>query len=490
MLYTLAIDGKEFRLTWVSDNISELMGYSLEEAFHPNWWNERVHPEESPRVLEEVQSKLFEAGRLTQEYRFRHRDGKHRWIRDEKRLLRGVAGNLEVVGSWSDITERKLLEDQFRQAQKMEAIGRLAGGVAHDFNNLLTVINGYSELMIGNLAPEDPTRDMLREVVNAGDRAVGLTRQLLAFSRKAILEPKVLDLRTLVSDLHKMLCRLIGEDIQLAVAADPDAGAVMADFGQIEQVLMNLVVNSRDAMPQGGRVTIEVRNAELDETYARDHAEARAGSYVMLALSDTGCGMDQATMARVFEPFFSTKGEHGTGLGLATVYGIVQQSGGHVAVYSELGHGTIFKVYLPRIDKKPLGSKSQAGQTVVPRGSETVLLVEDADAVRALCRHVLAGNGYTLLEARDGAEAVRIGTEYRGRLDLLLTDVVMPRMGGREVAERLAKVHPRMKVLFLSGYTDDAVVRHGILEAEVAFLQKPFSPAALAQKVREVLDNR
>jgi CheY-like chemotaxis protein len=287
-----------------------------------------------------------------------------------------------------------------------------------------------------------------------------------------------------------MLRRIVGEDIQLSVAADPTAGAVKADAGQVEQVILNLVVNARDAMPTGGRITIEVGIVELDETYTRGHPDARPGPHVLLAVTDTGCGMDAATAARVFEPFFSTKGEHGTGLGLATVYGIVKQSGGHVAVYSEVGVGTTFKVYLPRVEKRPPESRSRRDPRVLPKGGETVLMVEDEEGVRALTRHILQGCGYTVLDARDGAEAVRLVGQHRGRIDLLVTDVVMPRMGGRDVAERVAALHPGVKVLFLSGYTDDAVVRHGILEAEVAFLQKPFTPAALAAKVRDVLDGR
>jgi PAS domain S-box-containing protein len=396
-----------------------------------------------------------------------------------------------IVGSvvtFLDITDRRRLEEQFRQAQKMEAVGRLAGGVAHDFNNLLTIINGYGEMVLSGLPPDDPHRELIREMVAAGDRAAALTRQLLAFSRKAIIEPKILDLKAVVADVDKMLRRVIGEDVQLAVLIDPEVGAVKADPGQVDQVILNLVVNARDAMPQGGKLTIELSNTELDETYALGRPEARPGPHVLLAVSDTGCGMDQATRARIFEPFFSTKGDKGTGLGLATVHGIVKQSGGHVAVYSEVGHGTSFKVYLPRLKHLPAPGKSHQGQAELLRGSETVLLVEDEDGVRALSRHVLQGCGYTVLEARDGVEAVRVAGRHRGRIDLLLTDVVMPRMSGREVAERLAGRHAGMKVLFLSGYTEDAVVRHGILEAEVAFLQKPFSPASLAAKVREVLD--
>lgn len=395
-----------------------------------------------------------------------------------------------AVVTFNDITDRKRLEAQLRQAQKMEAIGQLAGGVAHDFNNLLTVINGYGELVMAGLPPADPSRELIREMVAAGHRAAGLTRQLLAFSRKAILEPRILDLKAMVADLDRMLRRIIGEDIRLAVVTDPELGAVKADPGQIEQVVLNLVVNARDAMPQGGRLTIEVRNTELDETYARSHPDARPGPQVLLAISDTGCGMDQATLARIFEPFFTTKGERGTGLGLATVHGIIKQSGGHVTVYSEVGHGTTFKVYLPRVEQRAPSGKSFPGVAVMPRGNETVLLVEDEDSVRALARHVLQACGYTVVEAQDGAEAVRMAGQHRGRIHLLVSDVVLPRVGGRAAAERLTAMRPEMKVLFLSGYTDDAVVRHGILEAQVAFLHKPFTPASLAAKVREVLDTR
>jgi CheY-like chemotaxis protein len=373
----------------------------------------------------------------------------------------------------------------------MEAVGRLAGGVAHDFNNLLTVINGYGELVLDSLPTGEPTRLLVQEMVAAGDRAARLTRQLLAFSRKAIIEPKIIDLKEVVTDVDSMLRRIVGEDVQLTVVTDtdPKLGAIMADPGQVEQVIVNLVVNARDAMPKGGQLTIEVRNVELDETYARQHSDARPGAYVLLAVSDTGCGMDDATIARVFEPFFTTKGEAGTGLGLATVYGIVKQSNGHAAVYSEVARGTTFKVYWPQMQERPIAlRKSHVSLNVLPRGQEMILLVEDEDAVRVLVRHVLTSCGYLVLDARDGVDAVRVAEQHQSRIDLLVTDVVMPRMGGREVAERVAITHPGIRVLFLSGYTDDAVVRHGILEAEVAFLQKPFSPASLTAKVREVLD--
>ncbi len=491
VLFTLAVAGEQIQgISWISDNLVEVFGYRPEVALARDWWLGTIHPEDREQVIAQTHAELFRQGHTIHEYRFRHADGRHCWTRGELRLIRDEAGRpVEVVGSWSDITERKNLEDQYRQAQKMEAIGRLAGGVAHDFNNLLTVINGYGELVLSHLPPGNPIRELIQAVVAAGDRAAGLTRQLLAFSRKAIVEPRILDLKAVVADIDKLLRRIIGEDIQLTVIADAALGRVKADPGQIEQVIVNLVVNARDAMPQGGRLTIEVCNVELDESYARQHTDARPGPHVLLAVSDTGCGMDQATMSHIFEPFFTTKGEKGTGLGLATVHGIVKQSGGHVGVYSEVGRGTTFKVYLPRTEERPVSGKSHHGLAVLPHGRETVLLVEDEEGVRVLSRHILHGCGYTVLEACDGADALRVAGQHPGPIDLLITDVVMPRMGGSELAGQLAARHAGMRVLFLSGYTDDAVVRHGILENQVQFLQKPFTPVALAVKVREVLDN-
>jgi PAS domain S-box-containing protein len=388
-----------------------------------------------------------------------------------------------------DITGTKRLEEQFRQAQKMEAVGQLAGGVAHDFNNLLTVISGYSEVLLSRLPATDPASGLLQEIHKAGERAAGLTRQLLAFSRKQIIQPKVLDLNALASDVGKMLRRMIGEDVSLVTVLAPRLGRVKADPGQIEQVLMNLAVNSRDAMPEGGKLTIETANVELERSYTQGRPEVQPGSYVLLAVSDTGCGMTEEVKAHIFEPFFTTKEPgKGTGLGLATAYGIVKQSGGYVYVYSEPGHGTTFKIYLPLVEDGIPSGKSYPDPKPMPHGSETILLVEDEDAVRSLTRYILQMQGYAVLEAKDGEEALRVAEQHRGGFHLLMTDVVMPRMGGRRLAERLAQTQPGVKVLFLSGYTDDAVVRHGVLEAEVAFLQKPFTPSALTQKVRDVLD--
>ena len=394
-----------------------------------------------------------------------------------------------AVVTFQDVTQAKQLEDQFRQAQKMEAIGSLAGGIAHDFNNLLTIINGYSELIPSQLPANSPVRELVQQIGQAGERAASLTRQLLAFSRKQVLEPKVLNLNAIVTDTERMLRRLIGEDVDVSAILAPALGMVKADPGQIEQVLINLAVNARDAMPQGGKLTIETANVELAETYTQAHANVRPGRYVLLAVADTGTGMDEATKARIFEPFFTTKEPgKGTGLGLATVFGIVKQSEGHVAVYTEPGRGTTFKVYLPQVEERVSSSKSSPGLKLSVRGTETILLTEDEPALQAMARHVLALQGYTVLEASNGEKALRIAEEYQGTIHLLVTDVVMPVLSGRLLAERLTALRPGIKVLYLSGYTDDAVVRHGVLEAATAFLQKPFTPSSLAAKVRDVLD--
>jgi two-component system cell cycle sensor histidine kinase/response regulator CckA len=387
-----------------------------------------------------------------------------------------------------DITGRRHLEDQLRQAQKMEAVGMLAGGVAHDFNNLLTIITGYSQLILNTLTPNDANRHSVEQIMKAGERAAALTKQLLAFSRRQVLQPKVLDLNKLVSSLAAMLQRLIGEDVDLRLVLPADLGRVSADPGQVEQVLMNLVVNARDAMPKGGVLTIETGNIQLDSNYAGRHVNVKPGPYILLAVSDNGAGMDEATQARLFEPFFTTKSSgKGTGLGLSTVFGIVKQSGGSVEVYTEQGRGTSVKVYLPRIDQ-PVSVDPESSRKKPKRGSETILLVEDDEMVRTLVRETLQREGYKILDAPGPLEARRIAEQFRPPIQLMITDVVMPKVSGRELAEQLSRKRPDMKVLYMSGYTDNAVLNSGILEKEVAFLQKPFTPGALTEKVREVLE--
>src|SRR3989454_2815827 len=406
----------------------------------------------------------------------------------KQRPARLVSAVKRALQEAQEKAERKQLEQQLRQAQKMEAIGQLTGGIAHDFNNMLTVILGYSELLLKSLPTDAPLRDDVEQVKEAGERASLLTKQLLAFSRKQVLQPKVLDLNTVLTNMDRMLQRLIGEDIALVAVPAPGLWHVYADPSQIEQVMMNLAVNARDAMPNGGKLTIETANVQLDDAYAHQHGPVQPGSYVMLAVSDTGCGMDRETQARIFEPFFTTKEPgKGTGLGLSTVYGIVKQSGGYVWVYSEVGRGTAFKIYLPRGE----GAVETVEPGVAPartvRGSEMILLVEDDRAVRVLARSTLQAHGYTVLEAHHGKHALQVYEQHAGPIHLLVTDVVMPEMSGRELADRLKPSRPNMKVLFMSGYTDKAIVHHGELDPGAAFLQKPFTPDALARKVREVL---
>jgi two-component system, cell cycle sensor histidine kinase and response regulator CckA len=410
------------------------------------------------------------------------------WGLTTKVPVRDARGQIAgLVGISRDITARKRLEAQFRHAQKMEGIGRLAGGVAHDFNNLLTAITGYAELARDTLAPDDPLDGDLQAILDAANRATALTRQLLVFARKQVLEPQVLQLNELVLNLDKLLRRLIGEDIEFVTLPAPELWSVKADANQIEQILVNLAINARDAMPRGGKLTIEIANVLLDAAYVRQHMGARRGSYVMLAVSDTGVGMPPEVQARVFEPFFTTKeAGKGTGLGLATCYGIVKQHGGSIWVYSEVGHGTTFKVYLPRTTEVADDRRTDASPAVLG-GSETVLLVEDEGTVRQLATRVLRQLGYTVLEASDGVEALRVAGEHSGMIDLLLTDVVMPQLGGAVLATRLRETYLRLKVLFMSGYTDQAIVDHSLLEPGVAFLQKPFAPELLARRVREVL---
>ncbi len=398
-------------------------------------------------------------------------------------------GKKFLGGIGLDVTERQVLEKQLQQAQKMEAVGHLAGGVAHDFNNLLGVIIGYCEILATAGGLEEKDRERVAEIKKAGDRAATLTRQLLAFSRQQVIEPRVLDLNALLADMSKLLRRLIGEDIELVTRLSSGLGRVKADPGQMEQVVMNLAINARDAMPRGGKLILETGNVALDENYARTHITVQPGKFVLLAVTDTGVGMDEEIQAHIFEPFFTTKGEgRGTGLGLATVYGIVKQSGGNIWVYSERGRGTTFKIYLPLVAEPDVQATKEAAAEI-PRGRETILVVEDADPMRKLTCEFLAGMGYIVLEASDGVDALEKAGQYSASIDLLLTDVVMPRMSGRELAVEMTARQPGLKVLYMSGYTDDAVVRHGVLDASMAFIQKPFALHALAARIREVLDS-
>jgi PAS domain S-box-containing protein len=387
-----------------------------------------------------------------------------------------------------DVTEKKRLDQQLRQAQKMEAVGRLAGGIAHDFNNLLGVIIGYSEILQDGLSQNEPLSRKAAAIKRAGLRAASLTRQLLAFSRKQVLDLSVLNLNTVVTDTLKMLQRLISEDIETSVVLAPELGSIKADQGQIEQVIMNLALNARDAMPGGGKLTIATVNADVDGLHSRHHSAVLPGSYVLLTVSDTGYGMSAETQSHIFEPFFTTKEMgKGTGLGLATVYGVVKQSGGYIWVDSESERGTTFEIYLPRVCEAAPMPNAVKGTQKTARGSETVLVVEDAQPLRELASELLKDNGYAVLEAANGADAIQLVERHQGLIDLLLTDVIMPGMGGRQLAERLMPRLPKMKVLYMSGYTDDAIVHHGILEPGIALIQKPFTAETLTRRVREVL---
>jgi hypothetical protein len=452
---------------------------------------EDLRPPEDVPALERHLATKSSGYHTTGPWRHRKKDGTLIEVETSGHDITFAGRRAELVVI-DDITEQTRLEEQFRQAQKMEAVGRLAAGVAHDFNNLLTAILGTTDLMIEDLPADHPDREGLLDIRGAAERAAVLTRQLLTFSRQQVVAPRVLRLNDLVTDLVKLLRRLLGEDVTIATGLAPDCGSVNADPGQLEQVLVNLAVNARDAMPNGGRLTVETKNVDLDGDYPTERITIPAGRYVMLAVIDTGTGMDAKTKARIFEPFFTTKPVgKGTGLGLATVYGVVQQSGGYIWLYSELGRGTSFKIYLPRVDATDSQAAMEEPAPGALDGSETVLVAEDEEAVRQIIAKALEARGYRVLIARDGIEALALAAAYgEAPIDLLVTDVVMPDMNGRELSRRLTEARPNLRTLYLSGYTDDAILHRGVLQEGVAFLQKPFSLGAFARKVRDVIEAR
>jgi PAS domain S-box-containing protein len=484
---------------FVSPSYKEVLGYNPEDLLGRSCYS-LIHPDDRDWAKKRCSQSLAERKPVRLELRFKHSEGSWRVFEIVGNWIYNAEGQVQkgILGS-RDLTERKRAEnalrdseEQLRQAQKLEAVGQLAGGVAHDFNNILTVISGYSDILLKRIPESDSNRSKVEEIKLAAKRASSLTRQLLAFSRKQVLQPRLFNLNTLVTDIGNMLRRLIGEDIELVTSLTADMAQINADPGQLEQVLMNLVVNARDAMPNGGRITVETTIVEVDRAYAEQHVAVQPGSYVMLAVSDNGSGMDPETMKHIFEPFYTTKDQgKGTGLGLSTVYGIVKQSGGNIWFYSEPGHGTVFKIFLPRVvnAQQPLSPDSDAEYPIAKGGTETILVVEDEPQIRQMACEVLSECGYKLLVAANGVEALRILKEESAAIDLILTDVVMPEMNGRELAEHVAVARPAAKILYMSGYTNDAIVRHGVLDSGTWFVQKPFSPDALARKIREVLDS-
>jgi PAS domain S-box-containing protein len=475
----------------------QIYGYTAAEAMGQNLVDIIIPPDMRDEVRAAIKQ-MFETGEShpPEELWLMRKDGSLTPVYSNHTVIDIPRRGKELFCIDIDLTERKRaeeaqaqLEEQLRQAQKMETVGRLAGGVAHDFNNMLTAILGFAELLLSRFDVDEGAHKYVEQIRNAAERAASLTNQLLAFSRKQMLQPKLFKLNTLVVNIEKMLHRLIGEDIELVILLDPHLGQVEADPAQIDQVLMNLAVNARDAMPHGGKLTIETKNVYLDEAYVRQHMEVKPGPYVMLAVTDTGIGMDKETQTHIFEPFFTTKEVgKGTGLGLATIYGIIKQSDGHIWVYSEVGQGTTFKIYLPRLEKTTQTETQPTPTAAFQRGDETILLVEDTDIVSNLVENILTESGYTVLMANNGAEALQLCREHNGPIHLLLTDVVMPGMSGHELAEQITRLRPEIKTLYMSGYTDNAIVHHGLLEPGIAFLQKPFSPTTLTHQLREVLD--
>ena len=476
----------EANITYANPRLQQIWGINETEGLGRGWLT-RIHPEDVDAVMTGWGEALAVQAEYEHEYRLLMPDGSIRWVHCRSAPLLDARGTMTgTVGTIEEITEQRALEAQLRQAQKMEAVGQLAGGIAHDFNNLLTIIDVHAELALEDLEEANGLRDDLLEVKKASARAAGLTRQLLAFSRKQLLQPERLPLNAVVDGVAPMLRRLIGEDIAVIARLDPESGSVFADPGQLEQVVINLAVNARDAMLGGGTLTIETSKVAVDERSADEH-EAMRGRYVCLTVSDTGCGMSAEVQERIFEPFFTTKpAGQGTGLGLSTVYGIVRQSGGHILVDSEPGQGTSFRVYLPTAEVPESALPAIPERSACPCGTEIVLLVEDEDAVRALARRILERQGYTVLDACNGRDALVVAARG-GRIDLVLTDVVMPEMNGRALAEALAVARPSLPVLYMSGYTDDEIVRRGLLDTSNGLLQKPFTADSLARAVRSAL---
>lgn len=476
-------------IVYVNRAFEEITQYTSDEALGRNC-RFLQGPDTDSNTVAEIRQAI-QTGRATSVEILNYRkDGRTFWNLLSITPIRDQAGQItHLVGVQRDVTERRLIAEQMRQSQKMEAIGRLAGGIAHDFNNLLTIVLGNAELTLEDTPKNDPRRELVQEIAHAGQRAAALTTQLLAFSRKQVLEPRVVDLNVLVTESERLLKRLIGEDIFLHAVLDPHLHRVKVDPVQIEQILLNLTVNARDAMPEGGRLTIETRNTELEDTFGLTRGEVKPGHYVLLAVSDTGHGMDEATKARIFEPFFTTKERgRGTGMGLPTVYGIVQQSGGYIWVYSEVGKGTTFKIYLPMHQADVPTVTKETTKRASLMGSETLLLVEDEAMVRTLARRILESQGYRVLEAKNGDDALLVSQSHDGPLHLLITDVIMPGMSGRQLAEQLQSQRTELRVLYISGYTDNTISHFGVIEPHIAFLQKPFTHDLLAAKVRQVLD--
>ena len=473
---------------YVSPQIESILGYTPEEWLAVSrQWAELIHPDDLA-IVKAAEEGSQKGEPFQAEFRVKRKDGREVWLNDTGVVVPGSNSHPVMEGIIVDITERKILETQLQQSRRMEAVGRLAGGIAHDFNNLLTIITGYTDLALSRASVPLDLRNDIERIENAAARAAALVRQLLAFSRKQVLQPKTLDLNAIVVNMDKLLRRLIDDHIEMITRVHDNLGKVKADPAQIEQVIMNLVVNARDAMPNGGRLILETSNVDLDSAYAVDHVSLKPGRYVMLAVSDTGVGMDAGTVAHIFEPFYTTKESgRGTGLGLSTVYGIVKQSGGYIWVYSEPGYGSTFKVYLPRVEDLVEQEEPKPVPFVGQRGTEVVLLVEDEEAVRDLVHTILIGQGYDVIVALDPRHAEEIARDYPGEIQVLLTDVVMPVTSGRELAARIMKTRPDIRVLYMSGYTENVITSGGLLERGLAFLQKPFSPAVLVQKVREVL---